>query len=45
MYVLYPEGLFLTLYGLGLAGIGLAILLNKKEDEIEDIKDKNDGDT
>ena len=37
IYMLYPAGIFATLYGLVMTGVGVAILLNKKEDEIEEI--------
>ena len=34
---MYSAGIFATLYGLVITGVGVAILLNKKEDEIEKI--------
>jgi thiol:disulfide interchange protein len=44
VYALYPEGWWATLYGLFVAGIGVAILMNKKEDEIEEITGEEDQD-
>ncbi|MCA9362427.1 hypothetical protein KC906_03550 [Candidatus Kaiserbacteria bacterium] len=43
-YVLYQEIVWAALYGLAVAGVGMAILLNKDEDEIEEINDEKSED-
>lgn len=39
-YVLYQENVWVALYGVAIAGVGVAILLNKKEDNIEEISNE-----
>lgn len=39
-YIAFRAEWFLAIYGLVVAGLGGAILLNKKEDSIEEITDK-----
>jgi hypothetical protein len=43
MYTWLPEGVFGALPGMIIAGIGIAIVFNKKEDKIEGVKNKENN--